>query len=119
MQRLGHNVNDINISKKVLNINDQAEFNLTTMKNQTGVGPTMKGNIGQSIKKGEEISLNQKNLFNKMAEEFDIDNVIPKNEQKKTIPKDFLPDQSMQSFDLSIKDYDMDSDYSQKGSGAH
>ena len=47
----------------------------------------MKGNIGPSIKKNDQ-EMSQ-NLFNKMAEEFDIDNVIPKNEQKQSIPKDF------------------------------
>ena len=53
------------------------------MKNLNGIGPTMKGNIGPNIKKTpDEMSLNQKNLFDKMAEEFDIDNVIPRNEQK-------------------------------------
>ena len=41
----------------------------------------MKGNIGPAIKKpDEDLSINQKELFQKMAEEFDIDNVIPKAE---------------------------------------
>ena len=43
----------------------------------------MKGNIGPSMKKNvnvDDATANQKKIFSKMAEEFDIDNVIPKNE---------------------------------------
>lgn len=58
----------------------------------------MKGNIGPSMKKNvhvDDATNNQKKIFSKMAEEFDIDNVIPKNEQKNSIPKDFEPNNSM------------------------
>lgn len=46
-------------------------------------GPTMKGNIGPSMKKNLNINdatASDKKNFSKMALEFDIDNVIPKNE---------------------------------------
>lgn len=52
-----------------------------------------------------------------MAEEFDIDNVIPKNEQKNSIPKDFEPNNSMQSFDLSIKNYEIESNFDSASEG--
>ena len=36
-----------------------------------------------------------KNKILDKIEEFDIDNVIPKNEQKNSVPKDFEPNNSM------------------------
>lgn len=80
----------------------------------------MKGNIGPSMKKNvnvDDATANQKKIFSKMAEEFDIDNVIPKNEQKNSVPKDFEPNSSMQSFDLSIKNYEIESNYNSSEGG--
>lgn len=53
--------------------------------NGNGSGaPTMKGNIGPVKKNafidGDEVDQRQKYIFKKMAEEFDIDNVIPQAE---------------------------------------
>jgi len=58
----------------------------------------MKGNIGPSMKKNvhvDDATATQKKTYAKMAEEFDIDKVIPKNEQKNSLPKDFEPNNSM------------------------
>ena len=80
----------------------------------------MKGNIGPSMKKNvhvDDASATQKKIFSKMAEDFDIDNVIPKNEQKNSIPKDFEPNNSMQSFDLSIKNYELESNFDSGSEG--
>ncbi len=71
-------------------------------------GPTMKGNIGPAIKKNDTLSKDNKKI-QKLAEEFDIDNVIPKDEQKNEVSQNFEPNDSMHSFELSIKNYDIDS----------
>jgi hypothetical protein len=47
----------------------------------------------------------QKELFQKMAEEFDIDNVIPKIDQKDKASENDEAS-SMKSFELSAKNYD-------------
>jgi hypothetical protein len=53
-------------------------------------------------------------LFSKIALEFDIDKVIPKGEQRKVQDQNDLLENSMRSFDLSLKDYENESnkDYS-------
>lgn len=54
-----------------------------------GGAPTLMGNIGPTKNKylnpvaQMDLDHKQKKLFSKMAEEFDIDNVIPKAQQKK------------------------------------
>jgi hypothetical protein len=61
----------------------------------------------------------QKKLFSKMAEEFDIDNVIPKAQQRKEGTKDLPDGHSDGSFDLSM-DYDAESRRaSSRGNLAH
>ena len=50
----------------------------------------------------------QKRLFSKMAEEFDIDKVIPKEDQKKDMADGPAAEHSLGSFDLSI-DYEAES----------
>ena len=117
LQRQGKNVQDIQVPKKIVPQNAKGGDQFNNLKavrnNGTNGGPTMKGNIGPTIKKTVDDDY-QKNLFSKLGEEFDIDKVIPKNEQKKQCPKDFEPNVSMQSFDLSIKNYEMESNYSSK-----
>ena len=55
-----------------------------------------------------------------MAEDFDIDNIIPKDEQTKQASNKLEPNDSMKSFDLSIKNYDIESNIdssSKRGGG--
>lgn len=79
----------------------------------------MKGNIGPSIKNIDTNALPNDRLkaFSKLAEEFDIDNIIPKDYQKKDQSAGLERRDSAQSFDLSIKNYEMDSNlgYSEDG----
>jgi uncharacterized protein YozE (UPF0346 family) len=72
-------------------------------------GPTMKGNIFPTSKSGIDIGSKEKENLNKLAEELFIDNVIPKEDQKNEVSQNFEPDNSMVSFDLSIKNYEIDS----------
>jgi len=118
--RQGPGAKEIKVPSKINTANlgqKNEEYNkLQSIPNSGGVngGPTMKGNIGPSMKKNvnvDDVTAIQKKIFSKMAEEFDIDNVIPKNEQKNSVPKDFEPNSSMQSFDLSIKNYEIESNY--------
>ena len=70
--------------------------------------PTLMGNIGPTKNKylnpvaQMDLDHKQKKLFSRMAEEFDIDNVIPEAQQKKEITKDAADEHSVGSFDLSI-----------------
>lgn len=72
----------------------------------SNAGPTMKGNIGPQVKKNETTQ----NQNSKLAEEYDIDNIIPKDEQKNEVSQNFEPDDSMQSFDMSIKNMEFNYD---------
>lgn len=87
--------------------------------------PTLMGNIGPNKNKylnpvsQMDLDHKQKKLFSKMAEEFDIDKVIPKAHQKNEITNDMDDRQSINSFDLSIN-YDNDSKRpSSRGNLAH
>jgi hypothetical protein len=69
----------------------------------------MKGNIGPTNKSQFVDPLKgnaQKQLFQKMAEEFDIDNVIPKIDQKDKA-SEINDASSMKSFELSGRNYDL------------
>ena len=81
-------------------------------KLDSGKMPAMKGNIGPTQNKVPESLLGytnmQKKLFSKMAEEFDIDKVIPKNQQKLKASHDDIA-YSDGSFKLSIKNEDIES----------
>lgn len=71
----------------------------------------MKGNIGPTQKNAVESSNydnNQRKIFSKIAEEFDIDKVIPKNLQKLKISHEDIA-YSEGSFNLSIKNEDIES----------
>jgi hypothetical protein len=67
-------------------------------------GPTMKSNIG-SVKKTVSNLVNNgmiSNFSKRLAEEFDIDNVIPKIDQKNEVSEtDPVEIDSMASFQLS------------------
>jgi hypothetical protein len=80
-------------------------------KLESGKLPAMKGNIGPTQNKNVEATgytNMQKKLFSKMAEEFDIDKVIPKNLQKvKASHEDIAYSEG--SFNLSIKNEDIES----------
>lgn len=87
--------------------------------------PTLMGNIGPTKNKylnpvaQMDLDHKQKKLFSKMAEEFDIDNVIPKAQQKKEITEGAGAEPSLHSFDLSI-DYEAESRRaSSRGNLAH
>ena len=81
----------------------------------------MKGNIGPATKTIDTDGLPNDRLkaFSRLAEEFDIDNIIPKDYQTKDQAAGFDPRDSARSFDLSIKNYDLDSSlgYSEEGRG--
>ena len=80
-------------------------------KLESGKLPAMKGNIGPTQSKNVEATgytNMQKKLFSKMAEEFDIDKVIPKSLQKvKASHEDIAYSEG--SFNLSIKNEDIES----------
>ena len=82
----------------------------------------MKGNIGPSIKNIDANNLpNEKQkAFSRLAEEFDIDNIIPKDFQKKGPSADVEPRHSDNSFDLSMRNYELESNmgYSEEGKAA-
>lgn len=64
----------------------------------------MKGNI-EPVKKGFMNPAIRNGFNKKFAEEFDIDNVIPKNDQRERVSED--PDHdSMASFKLSLNGLD-------------
>jgi hypothetical protein len=91
----------------------QVETNKNTETNGISSGaPKMKGNIGPAKKQayidGEEVDQRQKHILRKMAEEFDIDNVIPQAEQMAVTP-DIPAIKSEKSFDLSMEDYEINS----------
>lgn len=71
----------------------------------------MKGNIGPAKKnayvEGDEVDQIKKRIFRNMAEEFDIDNVIPQAEQIAVTPDLKGINKSNQSFDLSMEEYEM------------
>ena len=76
--------------------------------------PTLMGNIGPTKNKyldpvsQMDLDHKQRRLFSKMAEEFDIDNVIPKAKQKQDIADGPEAEHSLGSFDLSL-DYEVES----------
>ena len=76
--------------------------------------PTLMGNIGPTKNKyldpvsQMDLDHKQRRLFSKMAEEFDIDNVIPKAKQKQNIADGPEAEHSLGSFDLSL-DYEVES----------
>jgi len=73
-------------------------------------GPTMKGNIGPTIKNVDTMTGETKKLFSKLAEAFDIDKVINKEDRKNEVSFNIDHDASVKSFDLSnVHDYEMDS----------
>lgn len=76
----------------------------------------MKGNIFPTLKNGTDIGSIEKENLNKLAEELFIDNVIAKEDQKNEVSQNFEPDNSMLSFDLSIKNYEIDSHMSNSNS---
>lgn len=84
MQQKGINTRDFRIPKT---INTSAKKEIINVQNQNGIaegGPTMKGNIG-AVKKMQNSMGNgfpQNNFSKRLAEELDIDNVIPKDDQK-------------------------------------
>ena len=88
MQRAGQLTNGLHLPKKVdtkANGNGNGYKSVTAQNNEGVSGPTMKGNIGPTNKANLMVDVHnnmQRNLFSQMAEEFDIDNVIPKVDQK-------------------------------------
>lgn len=105
-------------------MNRSGPFQIETTT-QTKGGPSLKGNIGPAKKGGFNGGLDtrQKKLFSKMADEFDIDKVIPKGDQITRLNAEAKHDdlnQSNGSFNLSVQIEDVDSivQYSQDGSHA-
>lgn len=85
MQRQGVNTKDFRIPKNINTSMKKEVMNVPSLNNGINDGgPTMKGNIG-SVKKvarqTQQTNL-QSNFSKRLAEEFDIDNVIPKSDQK-------------------------------------
>jgi hypothetical protein len=77
----GHNSN----KKDYKNVKLQQNLNISNENNIAGA-PRMKGNIGPSKKNTyidpDEVDIIQKRIWRKLAEEFDIDNVIPVAQQR-------------------------------------
>ena len=109
MQRQGGGSNQIDIPRHLNGNGNNGQYkNITTKPNGNG-GPTMKGNIGPTLGKtliDGDISNHQKMIFEKMAEEFDIDKVIPKSHQMAAAPD---KDASERSFELSVDKFEMES----------
>ena len=86
MQREGKIVNDLKMRKTLKQEGAGRLKEQTQMSNQVikSGAPTLMGNIGPTKNKylnpvaQRDLDHAQKKLFSKMAEEFDIDNVIPK-----------------------------------------
>ena len=96
---------DVHIPKQLNNGTNGQHKNLQT--GPSNGGPTMKGNIGPTranVIDKNAVSKNQKDLFSRMAEEFDIDNVIPERKEQAS----HQIESSMHSFDLSIKNEELD-----------
>jgi hypothetical protein len=115
---------DTKIPKRLNDVNRSGPFQIETTT-QTKGGPSLKGNIGPAKKGGFNGGLDtrQKKLFSKMADEFDIDKVIPKGDQITRLNAEAKHDdlnQSNGSFNLSVQIEDVDSivQYSQDGSHA-
>jgi hypothetical protein len=88
MQRKGVNTKDFRIPKTIdtsakKDIRNVTAPNFFHMPSQEG-GPTMKGNI-EPVKKGFWNPSITNGFNKKLAEEFDIDNVIPKDDQKEKV----------------------------------
>jgi hypothetical protein len=90
MVRQGHHQKTVDIPRHnngYANSNRKPNLEIHNNNEASGNGagaPKMKGNIGPvkrgSYIDGEELDQRQKHIFKKMAEEFDIDNVIPQAE---------------------------------------
>ena len=69
----------------------------------TDGGPTMKGNIVSVKKQQQSSKQHQMNFSKQLAEELDIDNIIPKGDQKdQASVGDHIEIDSMASFQLSL-----------------
>lgn len=72
----------------------------------------MMGNIGNKKHKfldpvsQMKVDKHQTNLYRKIAEEVDIDKIIPEEVRKKQAAEDVVDDQSLNSFGISMDNYE-------------
>lgn len=81
MQRQGLDARDIRIPRTIDTSTKKENMQIPTSTNgqANDGGPTMKGNI-VTVKKKQQVRDYQQNFSKKLAEELDIDNIIPKGD---------------------------------------
>ena len=110
----GINSRDITVPKGNIRPNGgNAGYNNVPITKNGGNGPTMKGIIGRTQGKVDQDK--QKHIFDKLAKEYDIDKIIPKEEQNRPPSdpnkrKDLSRMDSELSLGSHLKNYEMNSD---------
>ena len=98
------NTRDFRIPKTINTSAKKEVMNVSNLNGVTDGGPTMKGNIGAVKMMQNSVSngFHKNNFSLRLAEELDIDNVIPKDDQKDQVSVDKGDIDSMASFQLSL-----------------